>query len=64
MSLKDQCFAWVEERVWDNEDGTFSVYDPVDNTIEDTKHTEDEIYDLLWERAVVLDAPTLYGVDV
>jgi len=63
MSLKDQCFKWVEERIWENEDGTFSIYDPVDDTIESKKYSRDEICDVLWNIAVTIDAPTLYGID-
>ena len=48
MSLKDKYYNWVEERKFDNEDGTFSICDPANNTTEDEKYTENEIDDILW----------------
>ncbi len=65
MSHKDRCQAWVEERKWKNDDGSWQIYDPVDGLLEDhVFSTEEEIDNVLWGRALKVDAPTLYGIDV
>lgn len=66
MSLKDRLAAWVEERIFeDDETGKFRIYDPGSDELEDKLFdTEEEILDALWDRAMAVDGPTLYGVDV
>jgi len=53
MSLKDLCIDWVEERLFENDDDTFSIMmDPMDKTCEpEGPYTEEEAREILWERA-------------
>ncbi len=66
MSYKDRLANWVEERIFqDDETGKFRIYDPNSDELESKLFdTEEEILDVLWDRAIALDGPTLYGIDV
>ena len=53
MSLKDLCIDWVEERLFENDDGTFEIMmDPMDKNCQpEGPYTEDEALEILWRRA-------------
>ena len=53
MSLKDLCIDWVEERLFENDDGTFEIMmDPMDKNCEpEGPYTEEKALDILWQRA-------------
>ena len=65
MTNKDRLQTWVEARKWENDDGTWQIYDPFTSVVEKQVFpTEEDIDKVLWECAMKLDATNLYGIDV
>lgn len=61
MTYKDLLHSWVEDRKWENDDGTWQIYDPFDGLMEDHIFlTEKQIDEVLWSRAMKLDATEFY----
>lgn len=50
MGYKEMCFNWVEEHKWEEDNGFFITDDNAETF--DGPYTEEEIDDILWERAV------------
>ena len=62
MTYKDLLQSWVEDRKWENNDGTWQIYDPNGGLMEDHIFpTEKQIDEVLWSRAMKLDATEFYA---
>lgn len=68
MTYKDRLQNWIDERKFEEDNGTWWIVEPGEPilTAQDLKegpYTEEQIDDILWKRAMILDATDLYGVD-
>ena len=65
MTNKDRLQAWVEARKWENDDGTWQIYDPFTSVVEEQVFpTEEDIDKVLWKYAMKLDTTEFYREEV